>query len=234
MRSIAIITARGGSKRIPQKNIKDFCGRPIISYSIQAALESKLFDEVMVSTDSDEIAQIATQYGARVPFLRSPETSNDTATTSEVIQEVLDRYETEGEYFDTACCIYPTAPFMKASHLVEASEILADKEADIVIPMAAFSYPPQRGMVQGRDGSVKMVHPEYRNTRSQDLEPIYHDCGQYYFFSVPKFKVNQNIMCGRIVPIIISQLEMQDIDNESDWKLAELKYRLLVEKDGLS
>lgn len=234
MRSIAIITARGGSKRIPKKNIKDFCGRPIISYSIQAALESKLFDEVMVSTDSDEIAQIATQYGARVPFLRSPETSSDTATTSEVIQEVLDRYETEGEYFDTACCIYPTAPFMKASHLVEASEILADKEADIVIPMAAFSYPPQRGMVQGRDGSVKMVHPEYRNSRSQDLEPIYHDCGQYYFFSVPKFKVNQNIMCGRIVPIIISQLEMQDIDNESDWKLAELKYRLLVEKDGLS
>lgn len=228
MKSIAIITARGGSKRIPGKNIKDFCGKPIISYSIQAALESNIFDEVMVTTDSNEIAQIASQYGAKVPFLRSERTSNDFATTSDVLVEVLEEYEKRGEVFETACCIYPTAPFVTARHLVEAQRILKESNADIVMPMVAFSYPPQRGLLKKSDGSVAMISPQYINTRSQDLEPIYHDCGQYYFFSVSQFRQNQNIMRGKIFPIIISELEMQDIDNETDWKLAELKYRLLT------
>lgn len=230
MKNIAIIIARGGSKRIPGKNIKDFCGKPIISYSIQAALESNIFDEVMVTTDSDKIAQIALHYGAKVPFLRSEKTSGDFATTSDVLVEVLDEYEKRGEVFESACCIYPTAPFVTAQHLVEAQRILEEENADIVMPLVAFSYPPQRGLIRNADGSAVMVSPQYINSCSQDLEQIYHDCGQYYFFSVAQFRGSKNIMCGRIIPVIVSELEMQDIDNETDWKLAELKYSLLIQK----
>lgn len=229
MKKIAIITARGGSKRIPKKNIKDFCGKPIISYSIRSALESNLFDEVMVSTDSEEIAQIAKHYQAKVPFLRRAETANDFATTSDVLLEVLDDYEKRGKTFDTACCIYPTAPFVTAQQLIKADGILKKENADVVVPMVAFSYPPQRGMVQREDGCVEMLSAQYINTRSQDLEKIYHDCGQFYYFSTSAFKKSKNIMQGKIMPIIISELEVQDIDNESDWKLAELKYQLLIE-----
>lgn len=229
--AIAIITARGGSKRIPRKNIRGFCGKPIMQYSIEAALESYLFDEVMVSTDDAEIAEIAKKCGANVPFMRSEEASNDYATTSDVILEVINEYEKLGKTFDNACCIYPTAPFVTAQQLKKADETLKKEKADIVIPVVAFSYPPQRGMIQNIDGSLKMLTPQYMNSRSQDLEKIYHDCGQFYYFSVPKFKTNKNIMKGKIMPIVISEIEMQDIDNELDWKLAELKYSLFIEKN---
>lgn len=229
---LAVITARGGSKRIPRKNIKEFCGEPIIAYSIRAALESGIFEEVMVSTDDEEIAQAARSYGANVPFMRSKETANDFATTSDVLLEVLGEYEKRGQCFERACCIYPTAPFVTSHKLIQAMEVLEKEKADVVIPMVAFSYPPQRGVVKKEDGSVEMVLPQYINTRSQDLEDIYHDCGQFYAFSVSNFKATQNIMKGRIVPIIVSELEMQDIDNESDWKLAELKYKIMMEDSG--
>lgn len=230
METVAIITARGGSRRIPKKNIREFCGSPIISYSIKAAVECARFGEVMVSTDSREIAQIAVRYGAKVPFFRSAGTSDDLASTSDVLLEVLDEYEKRGRHFEKACCIYPTAPFVTAERLTEAMDILQKKEADTVLAVTAFSYPPQRGFVQNQDGSMKLVMPQYMNTRSQDLEVIYHDCGQFYAFNVKAFLEKRSLLKGKIVPVIVSELEMQDIDNDSDWKMAELKYQMLLNK----
>ncbi len=223
---VAIITARGGSKRMPRKNIKEFCGKPIIAYSIEAALESGVYDEVMVSTDDCEIAEIALQYGAKVPFYRSEETSNDFATTSEVLLEVLEEYEKRGQKFSYATCIYPTAPFVTAEKLEKAMDLLLEQKAEVLIPVVAFSYPPQRALVI-RNEKLEMGMPEYMDSRSQDLEKQYHDVGQFYCFQVEHFKHNKKLMIGNIVPFVLSELEVQDIDNETDWKLAELKYQLM-------
>ena len=179
MSRIAIITARGGSKRIPRKNIKEFCGKPIIAYSIEAAIKSELFDEVMVSTDSIEIAEIAKGYGASVPFMRSKRTSDDYATTRDVLLEVFDEYEKRGIEFDIAVCLYPTAPFVTAEKLKRAVALMDDDNIDSVTPVVRFSFPPQRAYII-RDGIIKYQFPENRYTRSQDLEPIFHDCGQFY------------------------------------------------------
>ena len=229
MKRLAIITARGGSKRIPYKNIREFCGKPIITYSIEAALKSGVFDEVMVSTDDEKIAAIAKEAGAKVPFLRSAETSNDFATTADVILEVLDAYEKIGQTFDSACCIYPTAPFITSEKLKNAVELLENKAYDSVMPVAEFSFPPLRGMIMDED-KVSYKWEEYSMARSQDLEKIYHDVGQFYVFDVEKFKVAKKLVTKNTGAIIIDELEMQDIDNEVDWKLAELKYQLMMEK----
>lgn len=228
MKSIAIITARGGSKRIPRKNIKEFCGKPILAYSIEAALQSGLFDEVMVSTDDREIAEIGKRYGAKVPFFRSEKTANDFATTNDVLLEVLEEYEKRGEHFDVACCIYPTAPFVTAEKLKNAMELLLASDADTLIPVVAFSYPPQRAMVV-EDGRLVFEYPQYIDARSQDLTPHYHDVGQFYCFLVAPYKINKKLMLGNILPMVISELEVQDIDNLTDWEIAEMKYRLMTE-----
>lgn len=224
MRKIAIITARGGSKRIPKKNIKEFCGKPIIAYSIEAALQSRVFDEVMVSTDLEEIKEIAEQYGAFVPFMRSSEASSDFATTADVIKEVLSDYERLGKRFDSFACLYPTAPFMTAKRLVEASSLLAD--ADAVLSVVKYSFPPQRAFVI-RNGSVQFQYPQYERTRSQDLEPIYHDCGQFYMCKVDSFLQHQSLILPVTVPYIMPEEEVQDIDTMSDWEIAEAKYKVL-------
>lgn len=228
MKKIAIITARGGSKRIPRKNIKEFCGKPILAYSIEAALESGVFDEVMVSTDDEEIAEAALKYGAKVPFYRSEETSNDYAATNDVVTEVLRAYEKLGEHFEVACCIYPTAPFVTADRLKAAVELLEDKNAESVMPVVRFSFPPQRSVVL-EDGFLKFKWPEYMMSRSQDLEPFYHDVGQFYCLRVESFLRKNRLIMDKSVPLEISDLEAQDIDNEEDWKIAEMKYRLLKE-----
>lgn len=225
MKKLAIITARGGSKRIPRKNIREFCGRPILAYSVEAALGSGVFDRVMVSTDDGEIADLAVKYGAEVPFLRSERTANDYATTTDVIFEVLDEYEKRGEHFAAGGCIYPTAPFVTAGKLKEAMERLLESDADTLIPVTAFSYPPQRAMVI-REGSLVFRQPEYLVSRSQDLEPLYHDAGQFYLFRTESYRRNGNLLLGKILPFPVSELEVQDIDNETDWALAEMKYRL--------
>lgn len=227
MKSIAIITARGGSKRIPQKNIKDFCGKPIIAYSIEAAIESSCFDTVMVSTDSREIASIARKYGAEVPFLRSAETSNDYATTTEVIYEVLNMYKKNGIEYETVGCIYPTAPFVTAKKLQEAVNLLASNNCDSVVPVVAYSFPPQRANVI-RNGKLQYQHPEYMFKRSQDLEKIYHDCGQFYICKVETFMKNKKLITDNTVPIIMPEEEVQDIDNMSDWIMAEMKYKAFM------
>lgn len=224
--SIAIITARGGSKRIPKKNIREFCGKPIIAYSIEAALKCDLFDEVMVSTDSEEIAMIAKEYGARVPFMRSEKTSNDFATTSEVIMEVINNYKKLGEEFEFICCIYPTAPFITSERLTEAMSIMEKNRPEEVLPVTEFSAPPQRGFVV-EDGKLNFKYPEFRTVRSQDIEKMYHDAGQFYVYNAVSYVEKKGRNLSDIIPIVLSGLEVQDIDNEIDWKLAEMKYTLL-------
>lgn len=222
---IAIITARGGSKRIPKKNIKDFCGKPIIAYSIEAAIASELFDEVMVSTDSEEIAEIAKKYGASVPFMRSAETSNDYATTNDVLIEVFNEYKKRGQEFDIAVCIYPTAPFVTADKLKRAIDMVEKDGADAVTPVVQFSFPPQRAFII-RDNALEYQYPENASARSQDLEPIYHDCGQFYVMK-PK-NVMDGIIIKKTTPIVMPESEVQDIDTVEDWKIAEMKYQIMV------
>lgn len=227
MKAICIIPARGGSKRIPRKNIKNFLGKPIIAYSIEAALMSGIFAEVMVSTDDDEIAAIAKKYGAKVPFFRSKSTSNDYATTADVIIEVINWYRDKGQEFDTICCLYATAPFVSANKLIEASEIIASGEYDSAFTCSAFSYPVLRGLVIDKQGRVRMKWPEYKKSRSQDLQQFFHDAGQFYFSSTKGFQEANGFWGDNTAPIIVSELEVQDLDTPTDWTLAELKYRLM-------
>lgn len=227
--AIAIITARGGSKRIPKKNIKVFCGKPILAYSIQAALDSKLFETVMVSTDSEEIAEVARQYGAEVPFMRSEKTSDDFATTADVLLEVLSEYEKRGKNFEEMACIYPTAPFVTAEKLQAAAKYLENGAAGMVLPVIPFSYPPQRGYII-KNECLEMKWKENYSARSQDLEKLYHDVGQFYFYKVAEYKEKNGKIMEGIFPMILDEMEVQDIDNETDWKLAELKYKLMFEE----
>ena len=222
---LAIITARGGSKRIPKKNIRKFCGKPIIQYSIEAALTSGIFDEVMVSTDDLDIKEIAERCGAKVPFIRSAETAGDMAMTHEVVLEVLAEYQKRGMAFEYVCCIYPTAPFITPQKLIESRKKLEETGADGVVPVVAFSFPPQRCFVLEGD-KVKFKWPQNRLVRSQDLEKWYHDCGQYYFMKVSSFVQEKSLIMEHTIPMIMDEMEVQDIDNYEDWELAELKYKL--------
>jgi N-acylneuraminate cytidylyltransferase len=223
--SLAIITARGGSKRIPRKNIRNFLGHPIIKYSIEAAVNANCFDEIMVSTDDREIAAIAEQFGALVPFYRSEATSNDFATTSDVLEEVIHEYQKRGKFFRYCCCIYPTVPFISADHLKQGFDILQSTEADSAIPVVRFSYPIQRAL-KIEDGRLSMIWPENLNARSQDLMPAYHDAGQFYWLRVESFMKQKKLFMNYTVPIEIPESEVQDIDNEEDWKIAEMKFKI--------
>jgi pseudaminic acid cytidylyltransferase len=227
-RRLAIIPARGGSKRIPRKNIKDFFGKPIIAYSINTALQSNLFSDVIVSTDDPEIAEIAKFHGASVPFLRSEQNANDFATTLDVIHEVISCYQKKGVVFQTICCIYPTAPFVKQEHLQEGLTLLEKNNYDVVLPTVPFGYPIWRSLrkISRKDkpDSLEMIWPEYLNSRSQDLEDTYHDAGQWYWL---KYGSELNSLFENSGTIVLPETVVQDIDNEIDWKLAELKYKLL-------
>lgn len=223
--NLAIIPARGGSKRIPRKNIKNFFGKPIIAYSIELALNSRLFDEVMVSTDDDEIAKIAREYGANVPFMRSDEASSDFATTFHVIEEVINQYKKTGKSYDKCCCIYPCSPLVEKSLLISSYDLLSDN--DMVMPVIPFSFPIQRAFKKNELERVEFAYPEYALTRSQDLESMYHDAGQFYWFNIDKVMDSGSMMQENTGCVIIDESKAQDIDNPSDWLMAELKYRLL-------
>ena len=225
--NIAIITARGGSKRIPKKNIRDFCGKPIIAFSISAAIESKLFSEVMVSTDSTEIAEIAVKCGASVPFLRSSENANDFAGTADVIAEVLSSYERTNKIFKQGCCIYPTAPLLSPSVLTAGLELFEKNNFDVVFPVLKYGYPIQRSLKMGVRNQVSMIWPENYSKRSQDLEPVFHDAGQFYWFRSEYILKHKKLFGDNIGGLLIDEMSAQDIDSESDWLLAELKYRSL-------
>lgn len=226
MSSIAIITARGGSKRIPKKNIKEFCGKPVIAYSIEAAILSGIFDEIMVSTDSEEIADVARTYGAKVPFMRSEKTASDFATTRDVLMEVLSEYEKREKLFDDMTCLYPTAPFVTAQKLRDAIKLLKETNSSLLIPVVRFPYPPQRAYVI-REGRLSLKWEEYRYTRSQDLETFYHEAGQFYCYNVKDYLEARGEIKDNIIPFILPESEVQDIDTEEDWKMAELKFHMM-------
>ena len=229
---LAVITARGGSKRIPHKNIKKFCGKPIIEYSIEAALNSNIFEEVMVSTDDNEIAKIAQDAGAVVPFMRSESTSNDFATTRDVLLEVLHEYKMKGKEFDYMVCLYPTNPFISSEKLMEAVNILVNENCEEVIPVVKFSFPPQRAYILNDEGGLVYKWDRYKDMRSQDLESFYHDAGQFYCYDVQKYLDDNGEIKGKVRPILLSEYEVQDIDNEDDWKMAELKYEYIQRNKG--
>lgn len=222
MNRIAIIPARGGSKRIPRKNIKDFLGKPIIAYSIEAALESEIFEHVFVSTDDDEIAKIATEYGAEVPFLRSKENSNDYAGIAEVLVEFLDRLASP---VDVCCCLLPTAPFIQAQQLIEANEVMKSTKSDCIFSAVRFDYPIERALIVSQNGTSSMVWPEQYAKRSQDLEPKFHDAGQFYMIKTDVLRKEGRVFVKNARILEISSLTVQDIDNQEDWSIAELKYR---------
>lgn len=228
MNNLAIIPARGGSKRIPKKNIKPFLGKPIIAYSIEAALKSEIFDEVMVSTDDPEIVKVALQYGAKVPFLRSNENANDYAVLSDVILEVLNQYANVDKNYNHVCCLLPTAPFITSKKLQNAYSVFKSKNYDSLFPVLEYSFPIQRSL-KIEDNIVKMVWEEHLNTRSQDLEPRYHDSGQFYWLKTDAFLREQKLFTSKSGAIITPELQAQDIDTEIDWKLAEVKYKLMID-----
>lgn len=227
MKNICIIPARGGSKRIPRKNVKSFQGKPMLAYSIGAALATGLFEEVMVSTDDEEIASIARQYGARVPFMRSAETANDFATTADVLNEVLANYKEQGIEFDNFCCIYATAPMVQPRDIISSFELLQKSDFTIVYPVVQFSYPIWRCLDLAEDGTMKRHWPEFENSRSQDLPKEYHDTGTFYWYKTNEW-LSGNVKIGGIE---VDETTIQDIDTETDWKLAEMKYKLLFGND---
>lgn len=226
-KNICIIPARGGSKRIPRKNIKDFLGKPIIAYSIEAALKSGVFSEVMVSTDDEEISEISRSYGANVPFFRTSQNSNDFATTADVLVEVITKYSKRGIAFDNFCCLYPTVPFITPEKLVQGYTKLIDLELDTLITVQPFSYPIQRAL-KVIESKVSWVDDKYALTRSQDLEKVYHDAGQFYFANINVFMEAKELITSKTGMLELSELEGQDIDNQIDWEIAELKYKLLL------
>lgn len=226
MSNIAIIPARGGSKRIPRKNIKEFCGQPIIKYSIDAAVKSGLFDKIIVSTDSAEIAEISKKYGAEVPFMRSFKNSDDNASLAEVIDEVKIFYEKKFKKFKYICCILSTAPLIDVKDLKTSFLLLKEKKVDSVRPVVRFSYPVQRA-VRLNGNKIEMLNPEYKFTRSQDLESLFHDAGQFYWMRFDKGLYGKNNYGFEI-----SEIRAQDIDTQDDWILAEQKYKFYTKSEN--
>ncbi|MCF7800161.1 pseudaminic acid cytidylyltransferase [Candidatus Babeliales bacterium] len=227
---LAIIPARGGSKRILYKNIKNFCGQPIIKYSIDAALKSNIFDEIIVSTDDNQIANFAKNNNTHVPFLRSKKNSDDHATLAEVILEVLFEYSNIGKNFDYFCCILPTAPFINTKKILDSFELLKNSKSDSVISVVRFSYPIQRAL-KIENNCLKMIWPKNLNKRSQDLMPTYHDSGQFYWMKVEEFLKQKTFFAKKTLAFELTENEVQDIDTIDDWKLAEIKYDFLKNKN---
>lgn len=230
MKKIAVIPARSGSKRIPHKNIKVFCGKPIIAYAIEAALKSCLYDEVIVSTDSEEIAEVAKEYGAKVPFIRSADNSNDFATTVDVLLEVLDWYKDMNLQFDFATCIYACTPFVNVKVLRDSFEMLIKENCDCVFPIIAYSHPIQRALKLSDMGKIATFDDSNSNARTQDLDKAFHDAGMFYTFDVKKLMVNKSLRTENTFAIEIDELHAHDIDTENDWVLAELKYKLFADE----
>ena len=226
VKKLCVIPARGGSKRIPKKNIKSFCGKPIIYFSISIALKSKLFDEVMVSTDDEEIKNIAIKYGATVPFFRSEKASNDHATTFDVIEEVITKFKQQNKIFDFVCCLYSCAPFTTENNLKLAFNLLKEKRFDSIFPIFENAASLERSL-EITGNKIKFKYPEFMMSRSQDFKKYYSDAGQFYFLNNEICLLKKNIITDNSGFIILNELEVQDIDNEIDWKLAELKYEYL-------
>lgn len=229
--TLAIVPARGGSKRIPRKNIRPFLGVPILARVLGELRAAACFDEIMVSTDDAEIAALARAHGAQVPFMRSAAASSDHASTAEVLLEVIDGYRRAQREFELICCAYPTAVFATAALLREGLEKLRAGGADSLIPVVRYGFPIQRAF-RLQDGRLQMWQPQHLRSRSQDLEPAYHDAGQFYWLRTARFLEAREIFTANSLPLMVDELHAQDIDTEADWRAAEFKFEWLKRSGG--
>ena len=224
---LAIIPARGGSKRIPRKNIKLFCGKPMIAWSIEAALQSGCFDQVIVSTDDLEIAEVARQHGATVPFVRPPELSDDHTGTIPVIRHAIEWFNRQGKAAEQVCCLYATAPFVSAADLQRGLETLQTNRCDYAFSVTSYAFPIQRAIRLTAEGRVEMFNPEHFNTRSQDLEEAFHDAGQFYWGRAEAWLQGRMIFSPSSVPVMLPRHRVQDIDTLEDWSRAEWLFKAM-------
>ncbi|MEX6688454.1 pseudaminic acid cytidylyltransferase [Danxiaibacter flavus] len=226
MKKLLIIPARTGSKRIPNKNFRDFLGKPLISYAIEKALASNLFDEVMVSTDDEDAALLCRSYGAKVPFLRSKENANDFATTADVITEVIKNYQNAGKVFDLVCCLYPTSILCSKNHIVAGVEKFLNESLDGLLTVVKYPHPIERALIVGYKDRINYEHQEFANTRTQDLLDRYFDAGQFYIFKPQTFLETTSVINANCGFIELNPIEIQDIDTPEDWLAAEVKYKM--------
>lgn len=223
--NLAVIPARGGSKRIPQKNIRDFCGKPIIAYSIETALTSRFFDQVIVSTDDEEIASVAREFGAETPFVRPTEIAGDYTSTNSVVKHAIEWYQKRAHTFSLVCCIYATAPFLQVRYLKEGHDRLISSDKSFAFSVTSFPFPIQRAIRITSKGDVQAFWPEHINSRSQDLEEAYHDAGQFYWGRPSAFLNDQATFSNLSIPIVLPRYLVQDIDSIEDWQCAELMWK---------
>ena len=224
---LAVIPARGGSKRIPRKNIKPFCGQPMIAWSIKAASDSGCFDRIIVSTDDAEIAEVAREAGAEIPFMRPPELSDDHAGTAPVIAHAIDWMSREVGAVNVACCIYATAPFVQAADLQRGFDVLQRSRADYAFSVTSYAFPIQRAIRVTNDQRVEMFSPEYFNTRSQDLEEAFHDAGQFYWGRADAWLAGKPLFSNAAAPVPLPRHRVQDIDTAEDWERAEWMFQAM-------
>lgn len=224
---LAVIPARGGSKRIPRKNVKSFCGKPIIVWSVEAALQSGCFDRVIVSTDDAEIAQVARTCGASVPFMRPAELSDDHTGTIPVVRHAIEWFQRQGTAPEKVCCIYATAPFVRSEDLRQGLSVLEQTGCDYAFPVTSYAFPIQRALRLTPGGRVEMFHPEHFHTRSQDLEEAYHDAGQFYWGLPAAWMAQLPIFSANSAPLILPRHRVQDIDTPEDWERAEWLFKAM-------
>jgi len=229
---LAVIPARGGSKRIPRKNIKSFCGKPMIAWSIEAALQSGCFDQVIVSTDDGEIADVARQYGASVPFMRPAELSGDYTGTLPVIRHVIDWFNQQAKATEYVCCVYATAPFVQVDDIQRGLGILEKTGSDYAFSVTSYAFPIQRAIRFTEQGRVEMFNPEHSNTRSQDLEEAYHDAGQFYWGRASAWLKGNAIFDSGSAPVLLPRHRVQDIDTPEDWVRAEWLFKAMQAQQG--
>jgi pseudaminic acid cytidylyltransferase len=225
---IAVIPARGGSKRIPRKNIRMFCGKPIIAYSIAAAEQTGLFDQVVVSTDDEEIASVAREFGASTPFIRPKEIADDFTGTNAVVKHAVAWFNSQSNDVTHACCLYATAPLVQARFITEGYETLAHSDAAFAFSVTSYAFPIQRAVRITPDRRVDAIYPEHRMTRSQDLEHAYHDAGQFYWGTARAFLEDMPLFARHSIGVILPRHLVQDIDTIEDWDQAELMYRAIT------
>ena len=224
--NVAVIPARGGSKRIPRKNIKPFCGKPMIAYSIETAKASELFDKVLVSTDDTKIAEIAKDFGAEVPFIRPAELADDYTGTDEVFIHALNFLTKSTQNYSYACCIYPAVPLLKVSLLSEGLDRLRVNNATSCFPVSEYFSPIYRALEINEKGRLGMIIPKYKSIRTQDLQSTYHDAGQFYWVNIERYLKEESILSNNSIPIVLPKYEVVDIDSDEDWKFAELLYSM--------
>lgn len=224
---IAIIPARGESKRIPRKNINSFCGKPIIAYSIEAARASGLFDRIVITTDDEEIADIAHEYGAEVPFIRPKNLSDDHTATLPVIAHAIKTLQEQGNTINAVCCIYATAPFIRPEDIAGAYKALIEQNKSYAFPVTTFPFPIFRAVKRSENGDITMFWPEHFATRSQDLPEAYHDVGQFYWGTPDAWLAEAPIFSDAATTILLPRHLVQDIDTPEDWIRAELMYKAL-------